>query len=69
MNKNQYDIKDPSLAETGRERIKWAARELPVSADLPDVWIASLVVCLYSVAFAAVAFFVFQRCDLRSSDR
>jgi len=46
-----------------------AARELPVSADLPDVWIASLVVCLYSVAFAAVAFFVFQRCDLRSSDR
>jgi len=46
-----------------------AARELPVSADLPDVWIASLVVCLYSVVFAAVAFFVFQRRDLRSSDR
>lgn len=46
-----------------------AARELPVSADLPDVWIATLVVCLYSVAFAAVAFIVFQRRDLRSSDR
>lgn len=46
-----------------------AARELPVSADLPDVWIAALVVCLYSTAFAAVAFIVFQRRDLRSSDR
>ena len=27
---NQYDIKDPSLAETGRQRIEWAAREMPV---------------------------------------
>ena len=25
-----YDIKDPSLAETGRQRIKWAYREMPV---------------------------------------
>ena len=27
---NQYDIKDPSLAEAGRQRIEWAAREMPV---------------------------------------
>jgi adenosylhomocysteinase len=27
---NQYDIKDPSLAEGGRQRIEWAAREMPV---------------------------------------
>jgi len=46
-----------------------AARELPVSADLPDVWIAALVILLYTAAFAAVAFFVFNRRDLRSSDR
>ena len=25
-----YDIKDPSLAEAGRQRIEWAAREMPV---------------------------------------
>ena len=30
MNKNQYDIKDPSLAEAGRQRIEWASREMPV---------------------------------------
>ena len=27
---NQYDIKDPSLAEAGRRRIEWASREMPV---------------------------------------
>ncbi len=27
---NQYDIKDLSLAETGRQRITWASREMPV---------------------------------------
>ena len=27
---NRYDIKDPSLAEAGRKRIEWAAREMPV---------------------------------------
>ena len=30
MNKNQYDVKDPSLAEAGRQRIEWASREMPV---------------------------------------
>ncbi|MFC2059803.1 adenosylhomocysteinase [Chloroflexota bacterium] len=27
---NQYEIKDPSLAEAGRQRIEWAYREMPV---------------------------------------
>jgi len=27
---NQYDIKDPSLAEAGKRRIEWAYREMPV---------------------------------------
>ena len=27
---NNYDIKDPTLAEGGRQRIEWAAREMPV---------------------------------------
>ncbi len=46
-----------------------AARELPVSADLPDVWTATLVILVYCVAFAAIAFFVFNRRDIRSSER
>jgi adenosylhomocysteinase len=28
--KNQYDIKDSSLAEAGKQRIEWAYREMPV---------------------------------------
>ena len=27
---NQYDVKDLSLAEAGRQRIEWASREMPV---------------------------------------
>jgi len=30
LTKNNYDIKDTSLAEAGRERIEWAYREMPV---------------------------------------
>ncbi len=30
MNKTQYEIKDPALAEAGRKRIEWAYREMPV---------------------------------------
>ena len=30
MSSHQYDIKDPSLAEAGKKRIEWAAREMPV---------------------------------------
>ena len=30
MDLNNYDIKDPSLAEAGRQRIEWAYREMPV---------------------------------------
>ncbi len=36
MNKNQYDIKDPSLAEAGRQRIEWASREMPVVKLIRD---------------------------------
>ncbi|MFA6347352.1 MAG: adenosylhomocysteinase [Dehalococcoidales bacterium] len=32
MNKDTYDVKDLSLAEDGRQRIEWAAREMPVLA-------------------------------------
>jgi adenosylhomocysteinase len=30
LTRNNYDIKDSSLAEAGRQRIEWAAREMPV---------------------------------------
>ena len=30
MIKNQYDIKDPSLAKEGKLRIEWAGKEMPV---------------------------------------
>ncbi|MDP6647673.1 MAG: adenosylhomocysteinase [Dehalococcoidales bacterium] len=30
MEKSRYDIKDLTLAEAGRQRIEWAAREMPV---------------------------------------
>jgi adenosylhomocysteinase len=32
MTSNQSDIKDPKLAESGKHRIAWAAREMPVLA-------------------------------------
>ena len=30
MSSHQYDIKDPSLVEAGKQRIEWAYREMPV---------------------------------------
>ena len=30
MTPENYEIKDPSLAEAGRQRIEWAYREMPV---------------------------------------
>jgi len=30
MTKTNYDVKDPSLAEAGKQRIEWAYREMPV---------------------------------------
>jgi ABC-2 type transport system permease protein len=53
----------------GGDYASLAAREVPNSADVPDVWMATLVILVYCVVFLAVAFFVFQRRDLRSSDR
>ena len=46
-----------------------AAREIPLSTDVPDVWTATFVILVYCAVFLAIAFFVFQRRDLRSSDR
>jgi len=34
--KQKYDIKDISLAAQGRQRIEWAAREMPVLAQIRD---------------------------------
>ena len=34
--KLNYDIKDISLADVGRQRIKWAAREMPVLAQITE---------------------------------
>jgi adenosylhomocysteinase len=31
-----FDIKDPSLAPAGRRRIEWAAREMPVLAQIRE---------------------------------
>ena len=36
LNKTQYDIKDLALAKTGRERIEWAGREMPVVGLIRD---------------------------------
>ncbi|TRZ53265.1 MAG: adenosylhomocysteinase [Dehalococcoidia bacterium] len=33
---DQYDIKDPALAEAGRQRIEWAYREMPVIKLIRD---------------------------------
>jgi len=32
----QYDIKDPFLAEAGKQRIEWASREMPVIGQIKD---------------------------------
>ena len=34
--KSNYDIKDIGLADVGRQRIKWAAREMPVLAQITE---------------------------------
>ena len=33
---DKYDVKDMSLAEGGRLRMEWAAREMPVLASISD---------------------------------
>ncbi len=43
-----------------------APREHPVAADLPDIWVAMLVLTVYCFAFLAIAYYVFQRRDLRA---
>ncbi len=36
MNKTQHEIKDPSLAKAGKQRIEWAYREMPVVKLIRD---------------------------------
>lgn len=36
MAENQYDVKDLSLAEKGRDRIQWAAQEMPVLRQIQE---------------------------------
>ena len=36
MTATAYDIKDPSLAEAGSNRIEWALTEMPVLRTLMD---------------------------------
>lgn len=36
MKNDQYDIKDPSLAESGRQRIAWAGQQMPVVKQIGD---------------------------------
>ena len=33
---NNYDIKDPALAEAGRQRLEWASREMPVIREIRE---------------------------------
>ena len=40
MTFGNYDIKDPSLAEAGRNRIEWASREMPVLQLIRERFIA-----------------------------
>ena len=37
------DIKDPSLAPEGRERIEWAGGEMPVLAQIKDAFVGQLL--------------------------
>ena len=36
MNKSEYDVREPSLAEEGRQRIEWASREMPVVRSIRE---------------------------------
>ena len=41
-----------------------APRELPLPGDLPDVWLATLIIAAYCAFFLVVAFAVFNRRDI-----
>lgn len=43
-----------------------AFRNLPVASELPDPWVAAVMLLFYSALFAAAALFVFQRRDLNT---
>jgi ABC-type transport system involved in multi-copper enzyme maturation permease subunit len=48
--------------------ISFAPRDRPIASELPDPWIATLVVIGWCALFLAVSFFVFLRRDLQSRD-
>jgi ABC-type transport system involved in multi-copper enzyme maturation permease subunit len=50
------------------EYISFAPRDRPIASELPDPWVASLVIFGWCALFLAVAFFVFLRRDLQSRD-
>jgi len=52
----------------GVEYISFAPRERPEAADLPDPWIAALVIAAWCALFLAATFFVFLRRDLQTRD-
>lgn len=43
-----------------------AFRNLPVASELPDPWVAAIMLLAYSALFGALALFVFQRRDLNT---
>jgi len=52
----------------GVEYISFAPRERPEATDLPDPWMAALVIAAWCALLLAVAFLVFLRRDLQSRD-
>jgi hypothetical protein len=41
-----------------------AFRALPVAGDLPDAWGSAFMLLAFTIALAAIAFYVFERRDL-----
>jgi ABC-2 type transport system permease protein len=52
----------------GETYISFAPRERPEAADLPDPWLAVLVIGIWCALFLAAAFFVFLRRDLQTRE-
>ena len=61
---------DALIAANRFDRLEYnslAFRALPEAENLPDPWVATVVLLLYSVVLAGVAFYVFLRRDLTIS--
>jgi ABC-type transport system involved in multi-copper enzyme maturation permease subunit len=58
---------DALIAANRLDRLEYnslALRELPEASGLPDPWVASLMLLLFTGLFAGIAFYVFLRRDL-----